>query len=440
MSDTTETDVAVVGAGISGLVLAHFLSRRGIDVRVLEACDRPGGVIRSVRVGGRVLDAGPQRTRLTPAVEQLVADLGLEDRVVCARNGLPLFVLRDGRLCEVPFSVGAFLRTDLLSARGKLRLLLEPVLPSARRAAGRRESVAAYLTRRLGREAYLHLAGPLYGGVYGSDPADMLVEHSLGRALERAGLDRGSLVVGAVRMMTADDRPPPFTLVGGMAELTRALHASLGDRVRLSCPVGSVVRRDGRGGGARPWRVEAGEGILRAARVVLACPAPAAAGILRTTAPDVADRLGRLTYNRLAVVHLLGRCDLQGFGYQAALTERTATRGVTWNDALFGRDGVYTAFLGGALRADVLERTDRELGEVARDEFRRATGCRSRVLRVGRTRMPARDASWSTLEGLELPSGLRLCAGYLGRAGIPGRVKAARRTAADLADGRAAPR
>jgi oxygen-dependent protoporphyrinogen oxidase len=169
--------------------------------------------------------------------------------------------------------------------------------------------------------------------------------------------------------------------------------------------------------------------------VVLTCPADEAGPLLASAAPEAAERLGRLRYNRLAVVHLLADSGLEGFGYQMALTEETATRGVTWNDALFGRHGVHTAFLGGALRDDVLGRDDDEIGTLARREFREVTGREARVVRVGRTRMPARDRSWAALNELEVPEGIHLCANYVGRPGIPGRIRAARRLAEGLSGG-----
>lgn len=430
------TQVAIVGAGISGLALDHELHDRGVQTVVLEAADRPGGVIRSVRAEGRVLDVGPQRTRLVPSVAGLVDELGLGSQMVAGDPGLPLFVCRDGRLRRVPFSPGGFLATDLFSVRGKLRMLLEPLMAWTGEGPRSGETVASYVTRRLGREGYRYLVGPLYGGIYGSDPDEMLMEHTLSRALETAGVGQGSLMVAALRWMVSGAEPaPPVTFGDGLATLTDALHREAGDRVRLSCPV-RAARRSGSGpAGAVGWEVETPEGVVAATRLVLTCPADSAARILSGEAEGAARRLGRLRYNRLAVVHLCGDCELEGYGYQTALSEAEATRGVTWNASLFDRDGVYTAYLGGGLRPEVTDLSDDELGRVARREFRRVTGCPVRALRVSRTRMPAWDRSWSALEGLTLPRGVHVCANYAERAGIPGRLADARKTAAEVASG-----
>src|SRR5690606_18062550 len=133
--------------------------RAGREFVLLEASERVGGVMHSGRVHGHLLEWGPQRGRLTREFAELVDDLGIADQLITAPTGLALFVYVRGKLRRVPFSPGAFLRSDVLSPRGKLRLLLEPFTAPPRDD----ESVAHFFTRKIGREAYENLAGPLYG-------------------------------------------------------------------------------------------------------------------------------------------------------------------------------------------------------------------------------------------------------------------------------------
>ncbi|MGH7656844.1 MAG: FAD-dependent oxidoreductase, partial [Gemmatimonadales bacterium] len=97
--------IAIVGGGISGLALAWELESRGCECRVLEAGSRPGGVIRSGEVQGRVLDWGPQRTRLSAHMVRLIDALGLEPEVLTAPTDLPLLIYREGRLRRVPLKL-----------------------------------------------------------------------------------------------------------------------------------------------------------------------------------------------------------------------------------------------------------------------------------------------------------------------------------------------
>ena len=192
----TETvPVAVVGAGITGLALGRELAARGVESFTLEADERVGGIIHSPTARGRVLEMGPQRTRLVPNVRRLVEELGLTDRLLTPPGELPLYVYVEGKLRRVPTTPLEFLATDLLTPAGKLRLLLEPFTGPAREG----ETVAEFVTRKLGREAYERIVGPLYGGIYGSDPREMPMEHTLGRALATVGFTGRSLVFAAGR-------------------------------------------------------------------------------------------------------------------------------------------------------------------------------------------------------------------------------------------------
>jgi hypothetical protein len=119
-----------------------------------------------------------------------------------------------------------------------------------------------------------------------------------------------------------------------------------------------------------------------------------------------AERLRRLHYNPLVVVHLLADTRLRGLGYQVSFAESLVTRGVTWNDSLFGRKDVYTAYLGGARHPEVAGLPEPRLGELAVEEFRLATGYDARPLAVAREQMPAWDRSWAALQGFSLPAGL----------------------------------
>jgi protoporphyrinogen/coproporphyrinogen III oxidase len=416
--------IVIVGAGLTGLACAHYLREHGVAHVVLESTDRPGGVIRSGRVDGHLLEWGPQRARLTEGLQALIDDLDLGDHLVTAPRSLPLFVYRAGRLRRVPFSVGEFLRTDLLSTRGKLRLLAEPFSGAAED----EESVAGFFTRKIGREAYENLVGPLYGGLYASDPAEMRVGLSLGHVLREFGVGR-SMLVPLVRRGGRIVPPDACSFREGMQMLPDAMYRHNRENIRLSAPARGLARVDG----GFEVRVGGDGETVRADHVVLTAEAPSTARLLADVAPDAAARVGRLVYNPLVVVHLYAETDLVGLGYQVSFAERLYTRGVTFNDSLFGRRGVYTVYLGGAKAPQVMDWDDERLQETAVAEFRQATGYGAEPIAVERERMPAWDHTWSALRGLEVPEGVHIAANWESRPGMPGRLIQARRLAARLA-------
>ena len=421
---TERTSVAIIGAGITGLALGYHLRRLGISHVLLESTDRVGGVIRSGRVGEHLLEWGPQRTRLTAGVRDLIDGLGIAGQLIAAPSGLPLFVYTGGRLRRVPFSMLDYLRADIVSIPSKLRTLLEPFTAGPRAD----ESVATFFTRKVGRELYENLIGPLYGGLYASDPADMVVGLSLSHVLAEFGIGR-SLILALMGRGGAIVAPPACSFHDGMEVLPRALHTANADNVWLETPV-TAIQREG-----QRWAVGSARGAVIADRVVFTAPAPAVARLLSGVVPPAADAIGRLRYNPLAVVHLHADTDLSGLGFQVSLRERLATRGVTFNDSLFGREGVYTAYLGGATAPGVVEWSDSEIAAVASREFKLVTGFPARALNVARESMPAWDDTWAALLAVSLPPGLRLAANWQSRPGIPGRLAQARSMADELARG-----
>jgi oxygen-dependent protoporphyrinogen oxidase len=436
--------IGVVGAGITGLALTHHLGERGADAVAFEADAEPGGVVRSERVDGRVLERGPQRVRLTDEVRALVDALGLGDDLLVANDDLPLWVYADGRLREVPRSLSTFVATDLLSWQGKLRLLAEPFTR-----AGRPDETAAELfARKFGREAYENLVGPLFGGIYASDPARMPAKYALDGLLRLERREGSFLKPALRRVLGSRETPPPVSFRDGLQALPEALYDANADHVRLSEPV-RRVREDGRG-----FALLTESGETRVDEVVLTTPADVTGRVLADLAPTSADRLARLSYNPLALVYLDARPGRDGMGYQVRRDEPLETLGVSWNASLFGRDGgpasdasgtssrptgrdgVHTAFLGGMDRPRILDKPDDALGRIAADEFQQITGAHADVVGVHRLDrgFPAYDGSWAALDEVDLPDGIRLATNYTGRMGVPSRIREAKRLAGELAE------
>jgi oxygen-dependent protoporphyrinogen oxidase len=414
--------VGIVGAGITGLALTHHLADRGADCVTLEAAEAPGGVMRSERVDGVVVERGPQRIRLTPGIRDLVDEAGLGGATIEAPE-LPVYVYADGRLGEVPFDRRTFVRTGLLSWRGKLRLLAEPL---TRRGRGD-ESVARVFRRKFGAEAYRNVFGPLFGGIYGSDPERMPARHALGSLLE-AETDTHSLLLAFRRRIGRGRQYPSVSFEGGLGRLAAALAERYADRVHLGRPV-TDLDREGDG-----YRLETAAGPERVDRVVLTVPGPTAGELLTGLAEGTAG-LRDLTYNPFAMVALRAEHGERGMGYQVGFDADVRTLGTTWNGQLFGRDGLQTAFLGGMRDPTVLDRDDREIGAIAAREFEVVTGAAAEVLDVWRLDrgFPAYDESWDALEALALPEGVSLATNYTARSGVPSRVREARELAETLA-------
>lgn len=412
--------IVVVGAGISGLAVGYYLRLAGEEVVILESAAEPGGLIESRRDNGYVLELGPQRTRLTSPLRALVDSLDLSDELITAPD-LPLYVFADGKLREVPMDFRSVLTTDLLSWWDRARALAEPLTDGVIDG----ESTADFFIRKFGYTAYNRLFGPLFGDLFGSDPAEMPACHALASYLRTLGIE-GSLLSAMIRGLRGRGGAPTCTFQNGVQTLTDKMAERLGDRVQTSTPVHEIYRN---GSGLC---VVTDEEDLRAAHVVMTCPAPAASRVLAPLDAETTDALTSLHYNTLAVVHLHAEQHMDAMGYELALDSNYATRGVTYNDALFERSGIYTAFLGGANHPDVPQLSDKDLGTLAAREFEAVTGAESSPLSVHRTEMPAWDTSWNALEGFRSPEDISICATWQGRPGITARLGEAAELAGHL--------
>lgn len=147
-----DTDVLIVGGGISGLSVAWGLAHRGIDTELWELDAQPGGKIRSRRDKGYLTErAAALMLNYRHDVGRFIRDAGLvpyktgRERTREVRR----YLAQEGRLRPVPKRMSSLLRSDLWSGRAKLRMLAEAFVP-ARAEDG--ESVTRFITRRLGRE------------------------------------------------------------------------------------------------------------------------------------------------------------------------------------------------------------------------------------------------------------------------------------------------
>jgi oxygen-dependent protoporphyrinogen oxidase len=317
-SDATQR-VVVVGGGLAGLAAAEELLRQpsgGMQVTIIDADTRPGGVVASVRRDGWLVErAADSFLAARPEGVQLVERIGLSGELVgIAAPVRRALILHQGRLLPVPAGfrllapgqVWSLLTTPLLSPAGKLRLLCEPLI---RRGHGDDESLEQFAVRRLGREAFERLVQPLVSGIWTADPARLSMAAACPDFLAMERHD-GSLFAGEFARLRCTPRGQSasgarygqfVSLASGMETLPRRLAEHVGERggqfVRGRA---LAVRREG-----ERWQVDIeGQSAVAADAVIIALPAPAAAAVLREADQTLAAQLSQIEYAGSAVVSL----------------------------------------------------------------------------------------------------------------------------------------
>jgi protoporphyrinogen/coproporphyrinogen III oxidase len=120
--------IAIAGAGITGLVAAWNLQKKGHEVTLFERRDQPGGSVKTVLENGWLAEYGPNTIQLkNNSLLGLFRELGLDKRMVVANTeASSRYIVKNGTLTALPGSFGSAFSTPLVSWKGKMALLKEP--------------------------------------------------------------------------------------------------------------------------------------------------------------------------------------------------------------------------------------------------------------------------------------------------------------------------
>ena len=399
--------VAVIGGGITGLSAAHRLQqlRPELQVTLLEACDRVGGVLQTVAREGYLVERSADNfLTKTRFATELCDRLGLSDQLLPTdperRRAL---LVHDGQVKPTPagFVIAAprklwpLMTSDLLSIKGKLRLACEPLIRPRQGDAD--ESVASFARRRLGAEALARLVQPLVGGIYTADLEQLSLLATLPQfreqeqqfgSLWRAARQAAEPTAGAGARYGAFLAPRL-----GMSQLVDRLEQSLQQQtIRKQVRVEKIVQR------GSEWEVvgPAGDSWGTFDGVIVATPAHVAAGLVTSVDDDLARQISQIEYASSVVVCLGYRIDQlpslpTGFGIVVPHREGRQILAASFSSLKFpGRapegELLVRVFIGGALQAELTTRGDQQLVQIAKQELADLTAARGepRVLEVVR--------------------------------------------------------
>jgi len=391
--------IVIVGGGIAGLSAAYYATKKisGEQITLIESSDRWGGKIATDRAmfddGQFIIEGGPDTFLATkPWGVQLCKELGLGDRLqgtnphkknTYVLNKGRLLPLPDGLAMMIPTNIQAILKSRLVSWFSKTRMGLDFVIP-AKRLNGD-ESLGAFVSRRLGREAYENLIEPLMSGIYAGD-GDQLSLASTFPYLRDLEIKYGSLARGALQMRKQSNgkavqgsRSAFLTPTTGLAEIVEALVESLKLKVdlRLSTRALRITNHQLR------YQIELDDhSILDADSIILATPAYASGTLLESFDPALGSILQSIPFAATATVSLAYRQsdlprDLDGYGYVIPRREGREALACTWTSTKFPHRapegyGLIRVFIGRA--GQDIPWNEKELLEVAKQELNLTLG------------------------------------------------------------------
>ncbi len=392
--------LTIIGGGIAGLSAAYYAKKNIPDatITLIESDSRWGGKISTDRVtfddGQFIIEGGPDTFLATkPYATALCKELGLGERLhgtnpnqkntyVLYHNKLE--PLPDGLAMMIPTNVQAILKSHLVSWFGKARMGFDFLQPA--KSLNGDESLGAFVSRRLGREAYENLIEPLMSGIYAGD-GDALSLASTFPYLRDLELKYGSLARGALKMRAQSNgkavqgsRSAFLTPTTGLVEIVEALVESLKSKVnlRLNTRVTSVTRNLKLG----TWNLTLDTETLDTDALILATPAYVSGTLLASFDPMLASDLKSIPYASTATVSLAYRESdlprpLDGYGYVIPRREGRKALACTWTSTKFPHRApegyaLIRVFVGRA--GQDIPWDENELLELAKEEVKLTSG------------------------------------------------------------------
>lgn len=305
--------ILIAGGGITGLSTAYSLQKlarktgASVEIMVVEARERLGGKVKTERVDGMIIEHGPESFLATkPWMRQLCEELGLElvgldpaarQTFIYHEHGLS--PIPAGMNLMIPTQLWPFVKTPLLSVRGKLRAALEPLIPVGD--GQEDESIGSFVSRRFGREVCERIAGPLMAGIHGGDWRQVSMKATF-PSFVKMEREKGSLLLAARRAAGSPGGRSGFlTVREGLSSVVSALALATDAEFRLSARLRSI-RPVGEG---RGYDVLLDDGdLVSADSVVLTLPGTWTASLLNPLLPEAAAELRAIPYGASVVVML----------------------------------------------------------------------------------------------------------------------------------------
>ena len=352
-------DVVILGAGLSGLSTAHFISKLnpGSEILILEKQSIPSGAIQTMQDDGFLAEWGPHG--FLDNVEEgreLLDDLGLSSEALKAplRRFLR-YICLNGRLRPIPQTPPKIVTSNLLSVPKKIRLMADlwkkPLLHE--------QSIADWAKYRFGKGT-LPFADIILTGSYAGD-IDRLSIDSAMPSLRRLELESGSVIRGAVKAQKQNagaGMPSMVSFKGGMTRLIEKLRGDV--NIEFNTEIRSIDRQEG------CWMINGANDSYRTKRVVLALHINQALNLISPLKKAPGMSVPEARIHNVVLGYKDNGSLPSGFGFLAPRQEKRFVLGTMFSSHMFPHRApkgmhILEVLIGGTRNPDRLQMDDEEL-------------------------------------------------------------------------------
>jgi oxygen-dependent protoporphyrinogen oxidase len=327
--------IAIIGAGISGLSLAHFLEKEGKEYMLFEKNNRVGGVIKSEVKDGVVYDLGPNSLMVNDDVEELINDLGLENQVKVANEASKKRYLIDEKgIQTLPSSPMGFMKSDLLKLSSKLSIAKE-LLGWYRKSKGDDDTVETFFSRHFSKEITDKFVYAFVNGIYSSNPSDLDLEITFPK-LQEFEKKYKSILKGFIKEKSFG-RMKTINFTNGLSTLTNAISDKI-TNIQLDTGVTKIDKHNN--SFVITYQKGAEELKVTVDKVVFSCPARVAGDLMKGLSRKLVQYFEAIDYLSINTVSTLypknkTKAPIDGFGVLRTKYSESLISGTIWVSNVF---------------------------------------------------------------------------------------------------------
>ena len=388
--------IAIIGGGISGLTVLHYLKQRlgdSVDITLYEREATTGGTIRSFKKNSCLFEWGPNGfLNNQEATLQLIDEMGLKDQLITAGpKARRRYIQIKGKLITVPTGPLGLINTPLLPSKDKLSLLAGIFKKSV----STDRSIYDYVSQRFSPNIAESIVDPFISGIYAGDIRRLHMASAFPK-LKRKGFKK-------TRMCS---------FKGGMGQIIETLDKRYKRYIKTNSEITPAQ--------------------LKADIIIVATPAYAASKIIEKMNPVLSRALDQVPYAPIAVAGLLFKQDAfkkkpVGFGYLIASQEKKDILGVLIESNVYVQRAkedqvMIRVMMGGAHHPGIVNNSQEQLIGKAVKEIDSVYGLNSQPIetfvQLWRKAIPQYEINYpqwrkSIAEQCAKTQGLYLCANYL---------------------------
>ncbi len=361
-------DAIIIGAGLTGLTVAFYLKKAGLNIKVMEKESRAGGVINTIEKDGFIYETGPNSGVLSsPELVELFDDLKDEIKPEIAnKNSKDRWIWKDGKWESLPSGLSGGIKTPLFTLKDKLNILFEPL---RQKGENPDESVEELVKRRLGQSFFEYAVDPFISGIYAGNPEKLITKYALPK-LYNLEQNYGSFIKGAIKKRKEpksdlDKRATKdvFSVEKGLKNLINALEKKIGKDNFIFEAKDVKADLD-----SKPYSVNYNNKTLKTKAIISTVGGYAFADIFGKT--GLTENISNLNYAKVVQV-ILGfkdwkGIDLKAFGGLVPNKENREVLGVLFLSSIFkyrAPEGgaLLSVFMGGSRKPEVYDYDDEKI-------------------------------------------------------------------------------